>query len=35
MALIRCPKCNHEISDTTNKCIHCGVPLITNNNVIL
>ena len=24
MALIRCPKCKHEISDTTNKCIHCG-----------
>ena len=24
MALIKCPKCNHEISDTTKKCIHCG-----------
>lgn len=24
MALIKCPKCKHEISDTTKKCIHCG-----------
>lgn len=24
MALIKCPKCNHEISDTLKKCIHCG-----------
>lgn len=24
MALIKCSNCNHEISDTLNKCIHCG-----------
>lgn len=33
MALINCEECGKEISDTANKCIHCGVPLITNNNV--
>lgn len=27
MALIKCPKCKHEISDTTKKCIHCGTRL--------
>lgn len=27
MALIKCPKCNHEISDTSKKCIHCGTSL--------
>lgn len=24
MALIKCSNCNHEISDTIKKCIHCG-----------
>ncbi len=24
MALIKCPNCNHDISDTVSKCIHCG-----------
>lgn len=24
MALINCPECNREISDTSSKCIHCG-----------
>ena len=24
MALIKCPECGKEISDTTSKCIHCG-----------
>lgn len=24
MALIKCPECNKEISDTARKCIHCG-----------
>lgn len=27
MALIKCPNCNHEISDTINKCIHCGTKI--------
>ncbi len=27
MALINCPKCGKQISDTTNKCIHCGYDL--------
>lgn len=24
MALIKCPECNKEISDTVESCIHCG-----------
>ena len=24
MALIKCPECGKEISDTSNQCIHCG-----------
>ncbi|CAH0532796.1 hypothetical protein VST7929_00643 [Vibrio stylophorae] len=24
MALINCPECNKEISDTADHCIHCG-----------
>jgi|GEM_PF-1723820 len=24
MALINCPECNNQVSDTTNSCIHCG-----------
>ena len=37
MALIKCPECEHEISDTAKKCPHCGytmksvVKAITNN----
>ncbi len=27
MALIKCSNCNHEISDTINKCIHCGAKI--------
>lgn len=27
MALIRCSNCNHEISDTVDKCIHCGTKI--------
>lgn len=31
MALITCPECGKEISDKSDKCIHCGYPL---NNVL-
>ena len=31
MALICCPNCNHEISDLSEKCVHCGY-VINNNN---
>ena len=24
MAIIKCPECNKEISDTAKTCIHCG-----------
>ena len=27
MALIKCPECGKEISDKSEKCIHCGYPL--------
>lgn len=27
MSLIRCPECGKEISDKSDKCIHCGFPL--------
>ena len=32
MALIKCPECGKEISDTADKCIHCGCPLHNENN---
>lgn len=28
MSLINCPECGKEISDKSEKCIHCGYPLI-------
>ena len=34
MALINCPECNKEISDTAKSCIHCGYVLKEENNVI-
>jgi hypothetical protein len=27
MALINCPDCGKEISDKTEKCLHCGCPI--------
>lgn len=27
MALIKCPECNHEISDQASSCPHCGFPI--------
>lgn len=30
MALINCPECGKEISDSSEKCIHCGYPLKPN-----
>ena len=34
MALINCPECNKEVSDKSEKCIHCGYP-IQNNNICI
>lgn len=31
MALIKCPNCNKEISDTTDTCIHCGNSIQNNH----
>lgn len=27
MALIKCPECNHEVSDTAKNCPNCGYKL--------
>ena len=35
MALIKCPECNHDISDKAKICVNCGFPIaemIANNN---
>ena len=34
MSLIKCPECGKEISDSIEKCIHCGFPLkkMSKNN---
>lgn len=32
MALIKCPECGREISDTAKNCIHCGYVLKQENN---
>ena len=33
MALINCPECGKEISDTCESCIHCGYKLIKITNI--
>lgn len=33
MAMIKCPKCNEEISDKSEKCVHCGQILIEKPKV--
>lgn len=32
MALIKCPECGKEVSDTAKNCIHCGFVLKEDNN---
>ena len=32
MALIKCPECGREISDTCEQCIHCGMALENASN---
>jgi len=32
MALIKCPECNNEISDSINNCIYCGYKINNNSN---
>ncbi len=34
MALINCPECGKEISDTAKNCIHCGYVLKEDNNTV-
>ena len=33
MALIKCPECNKDISNTTKNCIHCGYVLKEENTI--
>lgn len=33
MALIKCPECGNDISDTAKNCVHCGVKIKKNNSV--
>lgn len=35
MALIHCPECNHEVSDTAKKCPNCGYKIIKQINPIV
>lgn len=35
MALIKCPECGKEISDTCDTCIHCGYKLHPENNTVI
>ena len=30
--LIKCPECGKEVSDKSKQCIHCGYPLVNNDN---
>ena len=32
MALIKCPECGNEISDTAEQCIHCGYRIKKDEN---
>lgn len=33
MAMIKCPKCNEDISDKSTKCVHCGHVLIEESKI--
>lgn len=35
MALIKCPECGKEISDKSDKCIHCGFPVYMKVNMAI
>ena len=35
MALMKCPECNKEISDTTTVCIHCGYKIGNNSQIYI
>ncbi len=34
MALVNCPECGKEVSDSTKTCIHCGYKLNKNNHLL-
>ena len=31
MALMQCPECNQEVSSLSDKCVHCGFPIVNLN----
>jgi hypothetical protein len=33
VALINCPECSKEISDKSEKCVHCGYPIRTTSYI--
>lgn len=33
MALIKCPECGKEVSDTVEKCLNCGYKISSNNGI--
>lgn len=33
MALVKCPECNHEVSDKAQICPNCGYKLLENNKI--
>ena len=33
MALIKCPECGNNVSDKSDKCIHCGFPIYMQVNI--
>lgn len=33
--LIKCPECNREVSDKSDKCVHCGYPLHNVNEILI
>ena len=35
MALVKCPECDKEISDTTDVCIHCGYKIGSNSQIYI
>ena len=35
MALIKCPECGQDVSDKAEKCPHCGVSIVSMNDIVL
>lgn len=33
MAIIKCPECNNNISDKASSCVHCGCPILNEEDI--